>query len=77
MTWETGDLAQSANVRGIFQVALTPSTSQRGGVVSLTSAASFSGHDRFAGVTVSANADPITTETKGDFGYTPNSAIVQ
>ena len=77
VTWETGDLAQSANVRGIFQVALTPSTSQRGGVVSLTSAASFSGHDRFAGVTVSANADPITTETKGDFGYTPNSAIVQ
>ncbi len=77
MTWKVGDLAQSAGARGIFQVSLTPSTSQRGGVVPLTSTAAFSGHDRFAGVPVSAEADPVTTETRGDTGFVPANGVVQ
>jgi hypothetical protein len=77
VTWEVGDVAQATRAQGIFQVSLTPSTSQRGTVVSLSSAASFSGHDRFAGVSVSAGSDPVTTETKGDVGYLPANGVVQ
>lgn len=77
VTWNVGDLAQGARSQGIFQVSLTPSTSQRGSVVPLTSEALFSGHDRFAGVTISAGVDPVTTETKDDLGYAAEDGIVQ
>ena len=77
LSWSTGDLAQGGSAQGVFQVSLLPSTSQKGSVVGLTGATSFTGHDRFAGVLVSASADPATTETKGDAGYVPNSSIVQ
>lgn len=77
VTWNVGDLAQGASTQGIFQVSLTPSTSQRGGVVPLAGEAAFSGHDRFAGVTVTAGAEPVTTETKGDVGYVQANGIVQ
>ncbi len=77
VTWNVGDLAQGASTQGIFQVSLTPSTSQRGGIVSLTGEATFSGHDRFAGVTVTAGVEPVTTETKGDVGYVSGNGIVQ
>ena len=77
VTWNVGNIAQTAQAQGTFQVTLTPSTSQKGGVVQLTSRASFSGYDRFAGVNISATADSATTETKGDPGYVPANAIVQ
>lgn len=77
VTWNVGDLAQGASTQGLFQVSLTPSTSQRGGVVSLTNEAAFSGHDRFAGVTVTAGTESVTTETKGDMGYVSGNGIVQ
>jgi len=77
VSWNTGDLAQGTNAQGFFQVSLIPSSSQRGSAPVLTSAASFSGYDRFAGVQVSATADPPTTETKGDLGYIPANASVQ
>lgn len=77
VTWNTSDLPQGAAARGAFLLSLTPSTSQKGGVVPLTSAASFSGYDRFAGVQVTATADPVTTETKGDAGYVSTDAVIQ
>lgn len=77
VSWSTGDLAQGGSATGAFQISLTPSTSQRGSAPPLTSTASFSGYDRFAGVQVSATADPVTTETKGDPGYVSTNAIVQ
>ncbi|MFA6408105.1 MAG: hypothetical protein WCW36_01335, partial [Candidatus Paceibacterota bacterium] len=77
LTWTTGDLVQGGRAEGTFRVSLVPSTSQRGGTVSLTSTASFSGHDRFSGVQISATADPVTTETQRDPGYVPTDAIVQ
>jgi hypothetical protein len=77
MTWSVGDLPQGANMQGVFQVALTPSTSQKGGPVQLTSGASFSGYDRFAGVQVNATADPATTETTQDSGYVSGNGTVQ
>ncbi|MFA6519803.1 MAG: hypothetical protein WCT41_03225 [Candidatus Paceibacterota bacterium] len=77
VTWSTGDLAQGASAQGTFQVSLTPSTSQKGFVPALTGPISFSGYDRFAGVQISAMADPVTTETKNDPGYVPSNAVVQ
>lgn len=77
VTWNAGDLAQGASAQGSFQVSLTPSTSQKGSAPPLTGGVSFSGYDRFAGVQTSATADPVTTETTGDPGYTPTNATVQ
>ena len=77
VSWDTGDLAQRASAQGAFQVSFTPSTSQKGTTPPLTGAASFSGYDRFAGVQVSAAADPVTTETEGDPGYVSANGVVQ
>ncbi|MDO8742337.1 MAG: hypothetical protein Q7J45_02250 [bacterium] len=77
VTWSTGDLTQSATAQGMFKVSITPSTSQKGSSPALTGSMSFSGYDRFAGVSVSATADPVTTETTQEPGYTAASAIVQ
>ena len=76
VSWNTGDLAQSASAQGNFQVSLTPSSSQKGMAPALTGQVSFSGYDRFAGVQVSATAGPATTETKEDPGYVPANAVV-
>lgn len=77
VTWNTGDLAQGGNARGVFQVTFTPSTSQKGSVVQFTSPVSFTGYDRFAGVQVSATADPATTATPQDPGYVQSDSVVQ
>jgi uncharacterized repeat protein (TIGR01451 family) len=77
VTWNAGDLAQGASVQGAFQVSFTPSTSQRVSVPALTGRATFSGYDRFAGVQVTASADPATTQTTGDPGYVSSNATVQ
>ncbi len=77
VTWNVGDLPQGGSAEGVFQVSFLPSTSQSGNIVSLTSPASFSGYDRFAGVQISASANPATTETPQDPGYVPADGIVQ
>jgi len=77
VSWNTGDLPQGGKAEGAFQVSLLPSSSQRGGAPALTSGASFTGYDRFAGVQVTANADFVTTETKADPGYSSEDAVVQ
>ncbi|HUX80920.1 MAG TPA: hypothetical protein VMV38_01200 [Candidatus Paceibacterota bacterium] len=77
VTWNVGDLPQKGSAEGVFQVSLLPSTSQKGSVVALTSTASFSGYDRFAGVQISASANPATTETPQDPGYVPADGVVR
>ena len=77
VSWSPGDLAQGAATQGFFQVSIVPSTSQRGSAPLLTGRAIFSGYDRFAGVQVSAAAEPVTTDIKGDPGYSPAKAVVQ
>ncbi|MDO8408246.1 MAG: hypothetical protein Q7S95_03365 [bacterium] len=77
VTWSVGDLSQGGSSQASFQVALLPSSSQKGYAPKLTSTVSFSGYDRFAGVTITSSADPVTTETFGDPGYSPSKAIVQ
>lgn len=77
VSWNTGDVGQGRSVQGAFLVSLTPSTSQRGDAPALTGGLTFSGYDRFAGVQVKAEADAVTTETKGDPGYVNANAVVQ
>jgi hypothetical protein len=77
VTWSTGDLPQGSSVQSLFQVMLTPSTSQQGGAVPLTTAASFTGFDRFAGAQVTSSASPATTETVRDPGYVSTNGTVQ
>jgi hypothetical protein len=77
VTWSTGDLMQGASAQGVFQVSLTPSTSQKGTAPELTGPVSFSGYDRFAGVQISATAVSVTTETKADPGYVSANSVVQ
>lgn len=77
VSWNIGDIAQNGNALATFQVSFTPSTSQKGTEPNLTGPFSFKGHDRFAGVQISATADAVTTETKGDPGYSPAKATVQ
>ena len=75
--WAAGDLPAGASSQASFQVSLTPSTSQRGSSPALTSAASLTAFDRYAQVSLSAQAPPATTETVGDPGYSPSNATVQ
>jgi hypothetical protein len=77
VTWTIGDVPQGGSITGAFQVSLTPSTSQKGGAPALTSGISFTGYDRFASVQLTASADPVTTETRGDPGYRSDDGVVQ
>ncbi len=77
VSWRVGDVSQGGSAQGVFQVSLTPSSSQVGEAPALTNTARFSGFDRFAGVDVSATAEPVTIETKGDSGYSSSDGTVQ
>ena len=77
VSWNMGDLPQRGKTQGAFRISLIPSTSQKDESPELTGTASFSGYDRFAGVQVTATADPATTATLGDPGYTGVESLVQ
>ncbi len=77
VSWDAGSISQGGDVQGAFQVSLTPSSSQQGTAPQIIGATSFSGYDRFAGVQISATANPVTTETKGDPGYVSSFGTVQ
>ena len=77
VTWTAGNVPPGTTAQAAFQVALLPSTSQKGSAPALTSTVSFSGYDRFAAAQVAATADAPTTETVGDSGYVPTDATVQ
>ncbi|MDP2655892.1 MAG: hypothetical protein Q8P17_05305 [bacterium] len=77
VSWSIGNISQGTNNEGSFQVSFIPSTSQKGSAPFLTGTLSFSGYDRFAGVQINASADPSTTETIRDSGYTSEKATVQ
>ena len=71
--WDLGDVAAGAGYTSAarsesFQVTLNPSTSQVGQIPALTGAAVFSGQDRFAQVSIQANAPAVTTATADGAG---------
>jgi hypothetical protein len=76
VSWNVGDLAQGAKAQGYFQISITPSSSQKGSAPALTSAPAFSGYDRFAGVQVSVQGEPATTQAR-DPGSSGDDAAVQ
>lgn len=77
VTWRPGDLSSGQTTSAAFQVSLTPSSSQSRSVPALTNTVTFSGFDRYAQVSIGAQASAVTTETVGDAGYTPTDASVQ
>ena len=59
-----------------FQVALTPSTSQVGGVPILLNAQTMRATDRFTSERLQAKADPVYTELSTEAGYEEDNGIV-
>jgi hypothetical protein len=81
VTWSLGDVSagvgySAAAAQASFQIVLTPSTSQVGSAPPLTGDASLTGQDRFAQVSVSANAQAPTTLLTGDQGFQTGMDIV-
>ncbi len=77
MLWSVGNLAANASAQGAFQVALTPSSSQKGSTPALSGGATLSAYDRFAGVPLTITADAVTTETTADPNYKPADGAVR
>jgi hypothetical protein len=76
VTWNIGSLEAAAAGDAAFQVAITPSASQKGTSPALTSNISAKGFDRFVQKDVTASAAAVTIDTKGDPSYTQNSGTV-
>lgn len=77
VTWSAGDMAANESREAAFQVAIVPSTSQRGNPMALTGVSTLNAFDRFAGVQVSKAVDLVTTETFGDPGYRAQEGSVR
>ncbi len=75
VTWAAGEVAAGTSVtgpkQGAFQVALLPSSSQRGTSPILMSGISYSGTDRFTRRLLEGTVAEVTTQTTGDPGYQP------
>lgn len=63
VTWAAGNLSANAKGDAAFQVALTPSASQKGSAPTLTSQISVTGFDRFSQNQIQTNLPAVTTNT--------------
>ncbi|KND51147.1 MAG: hypothetical protein ABA06_02420 [Parcubacteria bacterium C7867-001] len=77
VTWDLGDVAAGTSREAAFQVALTPSLSQRGISPVLVGKQTLSGFDRFIGKQVQSDADPLDTRTETDPAYQFSKGEVQ
>lgn len=75
VTWAAGDVAAGTSItgpkKGSFQVALLPSSSQRGTSPVLMSSISYTGTDRFTKRLLEGTVAEVTTQTTADAGYQP------
>lgn len=75
VTWAAGEVAAGTSAtspkQGAFQVALLPSSSQRGTSPILMSGISYSGTDRFTRRLLEGTVAEVTTQTTQDPGYQP------
>jgi hypothetical protein len=73
VTWAAGEVpagsAYGAPKTAAFQVALLPSTSQRGTSPVLMSSISYTGTDRFTKLSVEGMASEVSTQTIQDVGF--------
>lgn len=77
VTWTVGDLGPGNTRQAAFQVALLPSTAQRGTSPVLVFEQAISGFDRFVQQQVGGTAPALTTQITADPQYSINSAAVQ
>ncbi len=73
VTWAAGEVAagtsSAAPKRAAFQVALLPSTSQKGTSPTLVSSITYTGTDKFTKQQLKGSVYDVTTQTRGDSGY--------
>lgn len=75
--WDVGSLSAGGGVREVsFQVLLTPSVSQIGGVPVLLSEQTVTGTDQFTDAIVGATRPALTTDLTTEAGFSRESAIV-
>jgi hypothetical protein len=76
LEWNIGNMISGQRKEVSFQVALTPSTSQVGGVPILLNAQTMRATDRFTSERLQAKADPVYTELSTEAGYEEDNGIV-
>lgn len=79
VTWAAGEVqagTKNSPKQGAFQVALLPSTTQRGTSPVLMSTITYTGTDRFTRRTLSGAAPDVSTQTTGDPAYQGTQGVV-
>ena len=81
ITWNIGTIQANAGVslrpRSVsFQVAITPSITQVGSIVTLLNQSTITGTDAYSGESLTATEPPVTTDVTSDPAYQTNVGIV-
>ncbi len=74
--WNVGALASGATSELDFQVSVTPSAPQANTSPIIIGGATITGIDNFAGVSVQASAEPVTTDISSDPTFAPGDETV-
>lgn len=77
LVWSVGDLPAGTMQDAAFQIGLTPTVNQSGTVPIIVQNIVASGFDRFTQSQLTANADPLTTETTNDSAFQSGDGRVQ
>ncbi|HEX2792162.1 MAG TPA: hypothetical protein VHO23_00350 [Candidatus Paceibacterota bacterium] len=78
VTWLAGDVPAGTEAKAVsFQVALTPSTSQRGTMPVLVTGQTVTGTDRFTGAKLEGDRRELTTQIENDPAYQGTFGQVQ
>jgi hypothetical protein len=76
VTWNLNSLGAGASKQGAFQVAVLPSTAQKGTSPIVIPLQTLKATDQFTQVSVTATADALTTQTPNDPNYNSQKGIV-
>jgi hypothetical protein len=71
VTWTAGDVTSGGSKTVAFQIGFTPSTEQRDTSPTLLFAQQVTGVDRFTQRQISGSTPALTTQLRGDPGYSP------
>lgn len=77
VTWTLGEVTAGTTREGAFQIALTPSSAQRGAAPVILTNIKLQGFDRFTQSSVGDDADALTTEIRNDPGFFSGDEDVQ
>ncbi|MDB5237127.1 MAG: hypothetical protein JWL88_229 [Parcubacteria group bacterium] len=76
VTWNLNTLAASASKQASFQVAVLPSTAQKGTSPIVIPTQTLTATDQFTRTKVTVSADALTTQTPADPGYVAQKGVV-